>query len=164
MRKESPSLIKDVLKGKLTAAFVAFPVEAHGLFKLEIGYSEKLFALIPTSWKESAYNSISLAQLNEKPMFWFQRKRNQAYFDHMDAIFAKYKFKPVLIDEPDEYDVLMARISFGEGLALLPESFSKLKRESIKFVPIEMDNGISLSISMGYICKEESFLLNLGNK
>lgn len=146
VRKESPNLIKDVLKRRLTAAFVAFPVEAYDLLKLEIGYSEKLFALIPTSWKESAYDSLSLAQLNEKPMFWFQRKRNQAYFDYMDAIFAKYKFKPVFIDEPDEYDVLMARISFGEGWALLPESFSKLKRESVKFVPIEIDNGISLSI------------------
>lgn len=61
--KESPSLIKDVLKGKLTAAFVAFPVEAHGLFKLEIGYSEKLLALIPANWKEAEDNSLSLAQL-----------------------------------------------------------------------------------------------------
>ena len=159
VRKESPKLIKDVAKGKLAAAFVALPLDICGLFKLELDYAERLCAFIPTSWPEAKYESVLLSQLSGKPMFWFQRKRNPLYFDYMLTIFNEYKFTPIFMEEPVEYDVLLARISFGDGWALLPESFAKLKREGVEF--IQLNETMPLYISLGFVCKDKKYLLNL---
>ncbi len=95
---------------------------------LELNYSEKLLAVLPAAWLAKDDTPINLQEMNGKPLFWFQRRRNPLYFDHMSALFREENFSPILIDEPVEHDVLLARISFGEGWCLMPESFRIIKR------------------------------------
>lgn len=155
VRKESPKLVKDVITGKLTCAFVALPIEASDIIIFELGYSERMWAFMPESWNESSYPTICLKQLNGNPMFWFQRKRNTSYFDYMRSIFNANDFLPIFIEEPQEFDVLLSRISSGEGFVLLPESFTKVNREGIK--PIKLENYVNLSL--GFICKDKKHFI-----
>lgn len=156
-RKESPKLVKDVARGTLAAALVALPLDTRGLPVWELKHSENLLAAMPECWPGAGNDSIALRQLNGRPMFWFQRKRNPAYFDHMLALFELYGFSPVFIEEPGEHDVLLARISFGEGWALLPESFTALPRAGVRFVRLE--ENCSLHIRLGFICGERKYLI-----
>lgn len=158
VRKESPKLVKDVAQGKLAAAFVALPLYTYDLLVSDLRYSEKLLAVIPACWPEAEQETISLERLNGKQMFWFQRKRNPSYFDYIMNIFNINNYFPVFIEEPYEYDVLLARISFGEGWTLLPESFMALQRNGIKFIKFNKD--YQLYINLGIICKDGKYLIN----
>lgn len=157
VRKESPKLVKDVAQGKLAAAFVALPLDTSDLFTFELGYSENLLAAIPSCWPEANSDFISFEQLNDKPLFWFQRKRNPSYFDYIMAIFNINKYSPIFLEEPYEHDVLLARISFGEGWALLPESYKVLQRDGIKFV--QLDKSYNLLLSLGYVYKDKKYFV-----
>lgn len=161
VRKESPRLISDICRDKLDAALVALPVETYNLFVLDMNYSEKLCAVIPESWPESSFNKLDLKLMDGKPMFWFQRKQNPLYFDHMLAIFNESKFSPIFMEEPLEHDVLLARISFGEAWALLPESFTSLPRAGTSFIPV--NDNIPLRQKLGFVCKDEKILNKFAN-
>ena len=135
-RTSSPKLAYDVRKGKLDAAFVALPLDAPGMTVTPLHYAEPLVAALPTRWPEAMNKSLPLQTVNGKPLFWFQRQSNPAFFDHTKSIFAYMNYAPVFVEEPAEHDVLLARIAAGEGMGLLPASFAAITREGVAFVPV----------------------------
>ena len=140
VRQPSPQLARGVQKGRLDAALVALPLEVPGVRINPLHYAEPLLAALPAAWlaalPRSRHNLVHLHSLSGKPLFWFKRESNPAYFDHMRGIFAHVGFAPVYLEEPEEYDVLLARIAQGEGMGLLPRSFSAIGRKGLVFCPL----------------------------
>lgn len=101
------------------------------------GCAEPLLAALPASWPEAGRSVLSLAALSGRPLFWFPRERNPAFFDFAKRIFALARFRPQYREEPAEHDVLLARIAAGEGMHLLPSSFAAIRREGVAFVSLE---------------------------
>ena len=118
-RETSPRLARAVRRGGLDAALVALPLEAPGLALRPLPYAEPLQAVLPESWPEARHGSPPLRALSGKSLFWFRRESNPAFFDHMRGVFAHVGFAPTYLEEPAEYDVLLARIASGEGLGLV---------------------------------------------
>lgn len=158
VRKGSPQLVRGVKQGDLAAAFVAMPIDAQGLPCCALEYAEPLLAALPASWPEAGGDNTALVDLSGKPLFWFQRRLNPVYFDHMQGVFSLYSFRPLFVEEPAEHDVLLARIAFGEGWALLPASFAAVRRDGVKFVPLA-HNG-ELVLRMGYVYADDWLALN----
>lgn len=146
VRHGSPELARQVRRGKLDAALVALPLEHSGLSVTPIGWQESMIAALPALWPEAALPSLSLTSLNHRPLFWFKRERNPAFFDYTRHIFRRAGYSPALIEEPMEYDVLLARIAQGDGLSLVPASFSAIQRQGVIFLPL---TDTELRISMG---------------
>lgn len=136
-RETSPKLVRDVRKGRLDVALVALPLEAPGLAVTPLPYAEPLTAVVPSRWAEARNKSLPLRTFNGKPLFWFRRESNPAFFDFTRGVFAHAGYEPVLLEEPTEHDVLLARIAAGEGMGLLPASFAAIRREGVVFVPVE---------------------------
>lgn len=153
VRKSSPKLVRDVRKGILDAAFVALPIEAAGLSVLPLKHEEPLMAAIPESWSEAKLDCVSLQKMSGKALFWFQRKENPAYFDHMQSIFKHIGFTPHFCEEPVEHDVLLARIASGEGMGLMPESFASIRRAGVIFIRVKE---IPVQIKLGIVYLQES--------
>lgn len=153
-RRESPRLLKDVSGGRLDAAFVALPLATSGLKVATTGYSELFYAVISDSWAEAAASGLVLKEMNGRNFFWFARRRNPAYFDYMMGIFKERCFAPVFIEEPAEHEVLMARIAFGDGWTILPQSQLRLARIGVKIIPLEC-NG-SLRLQLGFVWRPEA--------
>lgn len=147
VRKSSPLLARDVQRGRLDAAIVALPLEAPGLHIVTLPYEERLALFAPTKWRISS--PVNLSDMNGKPLFWFDRRENPAWFDHMKAVFSHLEFKPAYISEPSGHDVLLARIAAGEGMAIMPESFNALKRDNIAC--LELRNADIFKIQCGMI-------------
>ena len=53
-------------------------------------------------------------------------------------------------EEPAEHDVLLARIARGEGLILLPASFSAIQRQGVVFCPLQ-DASQQLPLRLGMV-------------
>ncbi|AWX89971.1 LysR family transcriptional regulator [Klebsiella quasipneumoniae] len=148
-RHASPALAQQVRKGKLDAALVALPLNTEGLHLHPLPYQEPLIAAVPASWPEAVIPALTLSALNHRPLFWFKRERNPDFFDYTRRIFDRAGYTPAYVEEPAEHDVLLARIARGEGMILLPASFSAIQRQGVVFCPVA--EGDSMPLSLGVI-------------
>ncbi|EPQ2755889.1 MULTISPECIES: LysR family transcriptional regulator [Klebsiella] len=148
-RHASPALAQQVRKGKLDAALVALPLNTEGLHLHPLPYQEPLIAALPASWPEAARPALTLRALNHRPLFWFKRERNPDFFDYTRRIFDRAGYTPAYVEEPAEHDVLLARIARGEGMILLPASFSAIQRQGVVFCPVA--EGDSMPLILGVI-------------
>ncbi|SLP25716.1 LysR family transcriptional regulator [Klebsiella variicola] len=149
-RHASPALAQQVRKGKLDAALVALPLNTEGLHLHPLPYQEPLIAALPASWPEAASPALTLRALNHRPLFWFKRERNPDFFDYTRRIFDRAGYSPAYVEEPAEHDVLLARIARGEGMILLPASFSAIQRQGGVFCPVAEGDSMPLSLGVVY--------------
>ena len=149
-RQSSPALARLVRKGKLDAALVALPLNTEGLHLHPLSYQEPLIAALPASWPEAATADLALSALNHRPLFWFRRERNPDFFDYTRRIFARAGYSPADVEEPAEHDVLLARIARGEGMILLPASFSAIQRQGVVFCSLR-DASQQLPLRLGVV-------------
>ncbi|HCD1256787.1 TPA: LysR family transcriptional regulator [Citrobacter amalonaticus] len=155
VRQSSPDLVRLVRRGKLDAAVVALPLETAGLAVTPLDWHEPLIAALPAIWPEAGGASLSLGELNHRPLFWFSRERNPAFFDATRARFQRVGYAPTCLEEPLEHDVLLARIAHGDGLSLLPASFAVIQREGVYFCPLSDGE---LSVQAGLVMLPENAL------
>ena len=156
VRHSSPHLARAVRQGRLDAALVALPLDTPGLRVSPLPYAEPLLAALPESWaaawaetnKKQNRQRIRLQDMNGRNLFWFRREANPAFFDHMRGLFAHVGFAPEYIEEPEEYDVLLARIAQAEGMGLLPRSFSAIGRQGVFFQPLEEDSLLQMRLGL----------------
>jgi len=154
VRHASPELVRQVRRGKLDAALVALPLESAGLSVIPLALQEPLIAALPIHWPEAATDSLTLNTLNARPLFWFKRERNPAFFDYTRTIFRRAGYLPSYIEEPLEHDVLLARIARGDGLGLFPASFSAIQRGGVVFRPLS-DNTLCLGSGLVMLAENE---------
>ncbi|WP_027188610.1 LysR family transcriptional regulator [Desulfovibrio cuneatus] len=147
VRSDSLKLVRDVKKGKLDAAFVALPLDAPGLELQATHYAEPLFAVLPSHWLEAEKPGLALKEFNGKPLFWFHRDSNPAFFDFTKTVFAHAGYEPLFMEEPEEHDVLLARIAAGEGIGLFAASFAAISRKGVTFSPVA--EGELLRLALG---------------
>ena len=115
---------------------VALPLETAGLTITPLDWREPLIAALPAIWSEAGSDTLSLKALNHRPLFWFSRERNPAFFDATRARFQRVGYAPACLEEPLEHDVLLARIAHGDGLSLFPASFAAIQRQGVVFRPL----------------------------
>lgn len=149
-RQSSPALARLVRKGKLDAALVALPLNTEGLHLHPLSYQEPLIAALPASWPEAATADLALSALNHRPLFWFRRERKPDFFDYTRRIFDRAGYSPAYVEEPAEHDVLLARIARGEGMILLPASFSAIQRQGVVFCSLR-DASQQLPLRLGVV-------------
>lgn len=153
VRAASPKLARDVRRGKLDAALVALPLDAPGLAIREMAYQEPLLAALPEAWRLETQKPLALARLSGRPLFWFKREANPAFFDFCKARFALAGFEPRYLEEPAEHDVLLARIAAGEGMGLLAASFAAIRRRGVVF--LELAGQTDLYLKAGLLAPRE---------
>ena len=150
-RAPSVQLANDVIKGNVQAAWVALPINNQAISTMDVSYSEQLLAVIPDNW-QNFDTGIELSKLNGKPFFWFSACRHPDWHERMSKVFKQLNFRPDYLDEPFEYEVLLARIAAGEGWALIPESFTAIQRKGIKYLKVHD----LPALEMGIIYKDKS--------
>ena len=162
MRAPSPRLLRDVLRGRLDAAVVAQPLEIpelpDGFSVMPLAHAEALVAVLPESSPLclglAEGRALTLRELSCLPLFWFRRAENPAWFDHVLAVFRQAGFAPRLIEEAPEHDVLLARIARGEACGLFPASFAAIRREGVRYAPLE--EGALLTLRLGLVADSRS--------
>jgi Transcriptional regulator len=157
VRHSSPELLRQVRRGKLDAALVALPLETGGLTVTPLAKSEPLIAAIPASWPEADMPSLFLHLFNHRPLFWFKRERNPAFFDYTRQLFRRAGYTPACLEEPLEHDVLLARIARGEGMSLLPSSFAAIQRQGVVFRELS-DSQLCATLGLLVLPEKEEML------
>lgn len=149
VRMSSPSLFNAVKMGKLDLAIIALPMSIGEIHMQKLPLAEELLAAVPECWSERGRLKPSLKDFADKPLFWPKRRQNPDWYDQMRGFFCCIGYNPSFVEEPLEHDVLLARIAQEEGLALMPESFARIKREGVEFH--SLSEGKTLQLESGII-------------
>jgi DNA-binding transcriptional LysR family regulator len=142
----SPRLATLVRKGRLDAAFIALPTDTGALDITELD-AQPLVVAMRSTHRLSRRRVLELSDLCNEPLYWFERSRQPAFFDHCQRVFALHNFEPKTIKEPLDHHVLLAGVADGRALALLPSSFIAIKRAGVSYRRLR--EGAELAVGIG---------------
>lgn len=128
----SPRLVRQLRAGRLDGAFIALPTECEGLDVLTLDRLPMIIAM-QAGHPLARRRALRLADLAAESVFWFERARQPAFYDHCQRIFARHGFAPRKRAEPADHHVLLAEVADGRGMALLPASFKRLQRDGVVY-------------------------------
>lgn len=148
----SPRLVRALRSHRLDAAFIALPTEAAGL-DLKLLEQQPMVVAMASSHPLTRRRAVRLAELDEVRVFMFERARQPAFFDHCQAVLARHGVAIDAVREPTDHPVLLAEVAAGRALALLPRSFTALRRSGVSYRPLvegdELAVGIGLALHTG---------------
>lgn len=147
----SPRLVARLRARRLDAAIIALPTKTFDLPVLQLGKQPTLVAL-SSRHPLARRRSLALADLQDQPVYWFERARQPAFFDHSHAVFRKHGFAPRFLLEPHDHHVLLSDVAAGKGMALLPASFSAISRSGVAYRKLK--EGDELAAGLGLIVAE----------
>jgi DNA-binding transcriptional LysR family regulator len=143
----SPRLVKRLLAGRLDAAVIALPTQSTLELELHELDRQPLLVALAASHPLARRRQLRLADIAGEPLFWFERARQPAFYDHCQAVFARHGFAPPRLKEPNDHHVLLGDVAAGQGLALLPSSFAGLRRQGVAYR--RLAEGDDLAIVVG---------------
>lgn len=144
----SPRLVRRLRKHQLDAALIALPTETEGLHTTWLD-RQPLVVALAASHPLARRRSLSLQQVGGGPMFWFERARQPAFFDHCQAVFDRHGFAPAVVREPEDHHMLLGGIARAEAFALLPASFAAMRHAGVRFRPLA--EGEALAVGIGLV-------------
>ena len=142
----SPRLVRQLRAGRLAAALIALPTEACDLDVMELDRLPMMVAM-SSSHSLTRRRTVRLADLAAEVIFWFERARQPAFYDHCQRIFDHHGFAPRKVKEPADHHVLLADVAGGRGIALLPRSFAGLRRAGVSYRALV--EGEELAVGVG---------------
>jgi len=143
----SPKLVRLLRAQRLDAAFVALPTESAGLAVQELDRQPMVVALC-SSHRLARKRGLRLGDLQGEPLFWFERARQPAFFDHCQAVFTRHGYAPATVREPLDHHVLLGEVAAGRALALLPRSFISLKRAGVSYRALREGDELAVGIGL----------------
>jgi DNA-binding transcriptional LysR family regulator len=142
----SPRLVRALRTHRLDAAFIALPTESDGL-DVTLLEAQPMVVAMASTHPLSRRRRVPLAALDGQRVFMFERARQPAFFDHCQAVLAQHRVAIDAVREPADHPVLLAEVAAGRALALLPRSFTALRRAGVSYRPLV--EGEALAVGVG---------------
>ncbi|MED5594574.1 LysR family transcriptional regulator [Janthinobacterium sp. P210006] len=149
----SPRLVAAVRKGQLDAALLALPSATFELAVQPLARQPMMLAL-PAGHRLAKKRKLGLADIARESVYWFERARQPAFFDHCQHVFRRHGFAPVFLREASDHHVLLSDVAAGKGMALLADSFRALRLAGVAYRQLvegeELAAGIGLAWREGH--------------
>ncbi|WP_411703594.1 LysR family transcriptional regulator [Edaphovirga cremea] len=157
--KHSIRLVRDIKNGTMDAAFIGLHTEAKGL-KVETLFEDPVIIALSANHPLARKRRIGFDDLRGESLFRFERRLNPGFYDHCQLFFEQIDFKPNTIPEPDDHHILLGLIAEGQGIALIPSSLQKVKRQGVVFRRLQEDaKNLSSGIAVAYSPNNSSEIL-----
>jgi len=128
--------IAGVRDGRLQLAIILPPLKSNALEELRF---EPLFAgrvclAVSCDHPFAKKRAVSLGDAAREPFVGLTREDYPRYLEYLDAIFARVKDKPRLVEEHDGWSGVFSSVSAGVGVALTSDTFNYAFDDRIKLV------------------------------
>lgn len=144
----SPQLVASLRAGRLDAAVIALPTATRELTVQALA-RQPMLAALSSRHPLARRRTLTLADLAGEPVYWFERARQPAFFDHCHAVFKRHHFAPAFVREPHDHHILLSDVAAGKGVALLPASFAALRRSGVAYR--KLAEGDELAARLGLV-------------
>jgi DNA-binding transcriptional LysR family regulator len=155
----SPRLVRQLRTGRLDAAFIALPTETEGLDVIELDRLPMIVAM-SSAHPLAKRRMVRLVDLAKEPVFWFERARQPAFYDHCQRIFARRGLALCKLREPTDHHVLLAEVASGRGMALLPKSFAGLRKAGVAYRSLAEGDELAVGIGLA-TCKDRPIMRDM---
>jgi DNA-binding transcriptional LysR family regulator len=149
-RQTSVKSVRDLQQDKLDAAIIGMPTKTDGLTVHHL-YRDRFCVALPKGHRLAARKAISLLDLNNDRLFWFQRDRNPGFYDACEKLFKKLYFAPQRLPEPTDHHVLLSMIANEDGVGLVPESLKKIRHQGVVFRKLKEDELLFIDIGIAHL-------------
>lgn len=145
-------LVAAMRKGQLDAALLALPSATFELAVQPLARQPMMLAL-PAGHRLAKKRKLSLSDIAAERIYWFERARQPAFFDHCQQVFRRHGFAPTFLREAMDHHVLLSDVAAGKGMALLADSFRALRLAGVAYRPLL--EGAELAAGIGLAWHEE---------
>jgi len=154
-RQISMQSIRDLNAGALDLAIIGLPSRTAGL-TVERLLDEPLVVGMSARHPAANRHRLALNDLSRDKLYWFDRKRNPAYYEHCERVFTRLRFKPARMIEPSDYHILLSLVAEGHGVALFPRSLQSIKHSGIVYKELLEGEQLGIGIALAYRADESS--------
>jgi DNA-binding transcriptional LysR family regulator len=128
---------KALIEGTLDIGIVRPPLE-HGVSELQLMViaQEPMCVALPSEHPLATRERLSLTDLVGEPFVLYHRSENRSTFDRIMAACEKAGFAPRVAQEAPHFASIVGMVAAGLGVALVPDSVSKLAAEGVEYRPI----------------------------
>lgn len=159
--KHSIRLVRDIKNGAMDAAFIGVHTQTPGL-TAETLHEEPLVVALPSNHSLTKKRQLGFDDLRGESIFWFERRLNPGFYDHCQTYFDRIDFKFVALPEPSDHHIMLGLIAEGTGMALIPASLQRVKRQGVVFRPIKASaSTLTMGIAVVYSERNASPVLPL---
>ena len=145
----SPRLVAAVRKGQLDAALLALPSATFDLAVQPLARQPMMLAL-PAGHRLAKKRKLSLTDIAAESIYWFERARQPAFFDHCQQVFSRHGFAPTFLREALDHHVLLGDVAAGKGMALLADSFRALRLDGVVYRPLREGDELAAGIGLAW--------------
>ena len=145
----SPRLVAAVRKGQLDAALIALPSATFELAVQPLARQPMMLAL-PAGHRLARKRRLGLDDIAMESIYWFERARQPAFFDHCQQVFRRHGFAPAFLREALDHHVLLGDVAAGKGMALLPDSFRALRLAGVAYRPLREGGELAAGIGLAW--------------
>ncbi|MFD1560145.1 LysR substrate-binding domain-containing protein [Paraburkholderia silviterrae] len=112
------------------------PSPGHALKSVALA-AAPLVAAIPEGHPLAARSSLSLVALASEPFVLFPRKMNSRLLEIIVACCASAGFAPRIVQEAEQLHTLLALVSAGLGVTLVPEWVARIPQLGVIYIPVD---------------------------
>lgn len=118
----SKELLVEIEKGSIDLAITSNIPGEEKLYRSVLIHKESLVLALPNDHPACMSDFVSLNEVHDLPLYWFNRHQNPDYYDQCEKTFRKLTFP--LVRKPELADTLsmLLDVSLGKGMLLLPLS------------------------------------------
>jgi DNA-binding transcriptional LysR family regulator len=143
----SSILIEQLRAGKFDAVIAGLPADVEGLARVTLR-KEGLAIVLPRQHRAARKRVVSLHDVTDLPLFWWERKHNPSYFDHCQSVFRRLQYQPRMIYVQPAQLTTLERIARGEGCTLMNLSRRKTRIPGLVFRELVESPRLQIELAM----------------
>ncbi len=126
-------------QGRADIGFMRTPGTTTPHLRMERLLSEPICVALPAGHRLAAEPGIHLASLKEEAFVASPRSLGKGFHDQLISLCQAAGFVPDIVHQGRQMQTLIALVSAGFGIALLPASLAMEAREDVVFRPLQVD-------------------------
>jgi len=129
-----------LLAGQIDVGFVRdSPGHMHDMRKLRISVvdREPLLLALPARHRFANRSSLRLAEVSDESFISQPREMAATLYDRLVKLATAEGFQPTIVQHAQQINGLIALVSAGIGLALVPASLRSVRLTGVSYVPLE---------------------------
>ncbi|MFT3912840.1 MAG: LysR family transcriptional regulator [Anaeromyxobacteraceae bacterium] len=129
----TPTQVDALGRGELDVGFVRLPVD-RPLVHVPV-VEERLVLAVPAA-RAAALGKLSGGVLGDEPFVELDESRSPSFHAHVNRVCARYGFRPRVVQAAKEFFTVLALVSAGAGIGIVPRTVTATRVEGVVILPL----------------------------
>lgn len=142
---------------EVRVGLVRLPLHAPGLHLVPV-LEEPLLVALPSGHPLEDLEGVTLEAMVDQPLIFFARRLVPGFHDQVVELFGRVGVFPTVTQHAVHLQTIVGLVASGMGLALLPASAERIRREGVVYRPLDEPDATSW-LGLAWLEGEDSVLV-----